>query len=165
MMQKLSSIFLLLLIFYVAFYPSLVNGAIDVNLTFTPTLGTNKFLLTFDEIKVHRARVSNESGWILIGFDKNPINIANSKNFTYLVAENSELPVGRYDQISISIIGASLETEGTLDELEVTKNEIYIQKEFMVMKDSPKDLTLIFEIDMQSTVLLKRLVYEAMILE
>ncbi len=142
----------------------MVNGTIDINLTFTPTPGTNEFFLIFDEIKVHRARVSNESGWFLIIFDKNPINIANSENFTYSIAENSELPVGRYDQISIGIIGATLETDGITDELGVTMKEISIQKEFLVRRDSPKDLTLIFEIDMQTTILLKRLVYEATML-
>ena len=165
MLRRLSSIFLLLIILYVAFFPSLMNGSLNMQLTFTPTSGTDQFHLYFDELKVHQARALDESGWILINFDKKPIDIANSESYVYMMTEGSNIPVGRYDRISLSIAGASLEVDEILVELKVQKDTILIQEDFSILKNSAKDLTLDFEIDMERTIATLELVYEAKILE
>ncbi len=164
MIKKISSIFLLLVIVYVAFFPHFINGSINIELIFKNDVEDRQFLLFFEDLKVHPSRYPDESGWILINFDKRPLDISKPENMQYLLAKESNLPVGNYDKISLRIRSATLEINQSPVQLQVT-GPISIQKSFSVSKESAKTLTLIFEINMENTVDFKRLDYEVMVQE
>jgi hypothetical protein len=152
------------MIFYVAFFPSFVNGSTNIKLVFEGSSDTEQFVILLDELRVHSKRVSDELGWYPLYIEKKPLDISKPYNFEYLLAQNSKLPIGNYDKISLGIKSSSIEINGSLVQISVT-SPIIIQLNFTIYKDAPKDLTLLLKIDMESTIEEKRLILEMIGLE
>jgi hypothetical protein len=164
MIRRLSSIFLLLVVFYVAFYPSFVYGNLNVKLIFEKTSELEQFIILLDELRIHSKGASNNSGWIQIYIEKKPLDISKPENYEYILAQDSRLPVGDYDEISLNLKESIIEINGSPIQIMI-HSPIMIQSDFSISRETPKDLTLLFRIDMENTIEQKKLMFETIRLE
>jgi hypothetical protein len=74
------------------------------------------------------------------------------------------LPVGDYDQISLSIRDSFIEINGSPVQIMI-HSPIIVQSDFSISTGTPKDLTLLLRIDMENTIEQKKLMFETIRLE
>ncbi len=164
MIRRLSSIFLLLVVFYVAFYPSFVYGSLDVKLIFENTSDAEQFLVLVDELRVHSKGASNNSGWFQLYIEKKQLDISKTENYKYILTQDSRLPVGDYDKISLSLKDSFIDINGSSVQIMI-HSPIIVQSDFSISREAPKDLTLLLGIDMENTIEQKKLIFETIGLE
>ena len=164
MIRRLSSIILLLVVFYVVFYPSFVYGSLDVKLIFENTSDTEQFIVLMDELRVHSKGASNDSGWFQLYIEKKPLDISKPENYKYILTQDSRLPVGDYDQISLSLKDSFIGINGSPIQIMI-HSPIIVQSDFSISTETPKDLTLLLRIDMENTIEQKKLMFETIGLE
>ena len=164
MIRRLSSIFLLFVIIYVSFYPSFVYGSLDVKLIFENTSDADRFLVLLDELRVHSKEASNNSGWFQIYIEKKPLDISKPENYEYILTQDSRLPIGDYNEISLSIEDSFIEINGSTTQIMI-HSPIIIQSDFSISREGTKDLTLLLRINMENTLEQKKLMFETIRLE
>ncbi len=86
------------------------TGTLTIQVRDAPT-NFSHVVVTFSEVRVHRADASNESGWVNLTLAVSTIDFMSLGNLTKVLALD-KVPAGKYTQIRIVVDSASGTTAG-----------------------------------------------------
>ena len=120
------------------------TGNLVLQITDQPNLNIEKADVTISDVQVHVADAGNESGWFTVVEESQTFDLVAIKDVKAFLG-GSELAVGRYTRIRLSVDKALVTINGTEYNLTIPSNTVKLVKDFEIEENKTTILTLDFD--------------------
>jgi len=127
------------------------TGNLVLKITDQPNLDIEKALVTISKVQVHAAGESNttEAGWITVVEEPNTFDLIEIMNVEAFLG-SSELAVGRYTQIRLTVDSALVTINNTEHNLTIPSGTVKLVRSFEIEEN--ETTTLILDFDAQQSI-------------
>ncbi len=128
------------------------TGVLELKLTDAPAdFVIEKALITISQVQVHKAGSDNESenestsGWTTIVDEAQTFDLIQLTNGVTEILGSSDLDVGKYTQIRLSVDKALVTIDGVDYDLDIPSDKLKLTKGFTIEENKTTTLTLDFD--------------------